>query len=335
MTLDDRARQAAAGIRESVQSAELLLFEAGVPGARKAGRPDFRARALAFAGAFAVVVVFVGLALLPGRLFAPDESDVAADDTPVTTEALAPPSSLSGDVAPQPTTPATDPGQPDPVISGEDVTAPSLTITFPSDGQEFTDDDKSITFTGTVESGARVFARTANLDEATVDAFGNWSITLILQAGSQTARFYAVDGSGNQSDDVMVTVSYTPPAPATTIAPDPPEDDPPEDGTSDEEQSTSQAGPPAGAFSATARYGSRSQNPPADMYYGDAAPGDRIRVTSSYGRAAGVAGDDGTWSIRVVFYGAPADEAFPVTITNLTTDESVELEFTRLATGGR
>jgi hypothetical protein len=333
VTLDDRARQAAAGVRESVQSADLLLFEAGVPGARKTTRPDLRTRAFAFAGAFAVVVVFVGLALLPGRLFAPDESNVASEETPVTTEAVtALPRAEDG--SPDSTTAVTEAPRPDPVISGDDLTPPSLAITFPSDGQEFTDDDQSITFRGTVEPGARVFARTADLDEADVDEFGNWSITLILQAGSQTARFYAVDESNNQSNDVMVTVSYTPPAPATTIAPDPPEDDPPEDGTSDEEQSTSQASPPAGAFSATAQYGSRSENPPSDVYFGAATPGDRIRVISAYGRAAGVAGDEGTWTIRVVFYGAPLDETFPVTVSNVTTGESVELEFTRAGIGG-
>ncbi len=326
MTLDDRARHAAAAIRESVGSAELMLFEAGVPGARKSQKPTVRVRALAFGGAFAVVVLVVGLSLLPGRLFAPDDSNVAGqgpqstgqDVVPVPPEDSVPSNTVPSDAVATQT--------PRGAVDGQFDQALRLTILSPVDGEEVP--DESVTFSGTVAPGSRVYARTADLAEADVDANGNWSIRLLVQAPATTARFFAEDRAGNQSSDVLVTVIYTPPSPDATIVPDPPEDDPSEGNASDDDQSTSEGSPPTVAFTASQEFGSGSGEAAFDVYSGTATPNDRIRVGSEYGQGGVRADDEGQWSIRVMFGQAPLDEPFTVTVTNLGTGESFEFEFT-------
>lgn len=325
MTLDDRARHAAAAIRESVGSAELMLFEAGVPGARKSDRPTVRVRALAFGGAFAVVVLVVGLSLLPGRLFAPDDSDVAGQGAQgIGQEAVVPPE----DSVPSNTVPADSVGTQVPrgSVDGQFDQALKLTILSPVDGEEVF--DESVTFSGTVAPGSKVYARTADVVEAEVDVEGNWFIRLLVQAPATTARFFAEDSAGNQSSDASVTVIYTPPSPDATIVPDPPEDDPSEGNASDDDQSTSEGSPPTVAFTASEEFGSGSGEAAFDVYSGAATPDDRIRVASEYGQGGVRADDEGQWSVRVTFGQAPPNEPFTVTVTNLGTGETFEFEFT-------
>ncbi len=325
MTLDDRARHAAEAVRESVASAELMLFEAGVPGARKSERPTARVRALAFGGAFAVVVLVVGLSLLPGRLFAPDDSRVAGQSAQPTGQdvVIVPPEDRvpPGAVSPNSVGTQAPPG----VVDGRFDQVLNLTIVSPFDGEEVS--DESVTFSGTVAPGSRVFARTADLAEAEVDAEGNWSIRLLVQAPATNARFFAEDTAGNQSSDVSVTVIYTPPSPDATFVPDPPEDDPSE-GPSDDDQSASEGIPPTVAFTASQEFGSGSREEAFDIYSGTATPDDRIRVGSDYGQGGERADVAGEWSIRVPFRQAPLGEPFTVTVTNLETGESFEFEFT-------
>lgn len=316
MTLDDRARQAAAGIKESVNSAELLLFEAGVPGMRKIERPTIRTRALAFGGAFAVVVVFVGLSLLPGRLFAPDDNVAGTPDgLPDTTVAT----TLAPQTPNDSTAVTTAPDDGSPSVVG----APTIRITAPLDGEAFT--VERVTFRGTVDPGSRVFARTPNLDEVPVDADGNWEIELVIQAPATTARFFAEGPDGKRSHDVSVTVIYTPPSPDTTLTPVPPEDEPSEGTTSDGEQSTSEVSPPAVAFTAIGAVD--EDDPIARVYSGTATPGDRIRVTSDYGQGGIRADDTGRWLVRVPFRDAPAGVSFVVKVDNIDTGETFEFDY--------
>jgi hypothetical protein len=316
VTLDDRARQAAAGVKESVNSAQLLLLDSGVPGMRNSRQPTVRTRALAFAGAFAIVVVFVGLSLLPGRLFAPDENvagnpgDVPATVTTATTTPV---------TEPDGSTPTTVPGDQAPAVAG----APILHITAPIDGEAFT--VERVTFRGTVDPGSRVFARTPNLDEAPVDEDGNWSIDLIIQAPATTARFFAEGPDGKRSQDVSVTVTYTPPSPDTTLLPGPPEDEPSEGTTSDGEQSTSEVSPPAVTFSAAGA--AADDDPQARVYSGTATPGDRILVSSEYGQGGARADERGRWTIRVPFRDAPAGVSFRVTVENVNSGGTFDFDY--------
>ena len=83
MTLDDRGRRAAQNLKKKVDEAPLLLLERGVPGARM---PDRQSRLLSFAGAFAAVVLLVGLTLVQVDLFAPQrETSTTSDTFPVNT----------------------------------------------------------------------------------------------------------------------------------------------------------------------------------------------------------------------------------------------------------
>jgi hypothetical protein len=61
-------------------------------------------------------------------------------------------------------------------------------------------------------------------------------------------------------------------------------------------------------------YGSCSENPPFDVYFGTAPAGTAITITSAYGGASTTAGGDGGWEKQVYFSGAPLNEAFTVTV---------------------
>ena len=97
-----------------------------------------------------------------------------------------------------------------------DRTAPSLIVLSPEEGATFTQAD--VRFEGGAESGASV--RAWDRWAATVAADGTWSIVLILEPGTNVARFTATDAAGNTEVAERV-VRYDPPAPprTTTIAP--------------------------------------------------------------------------------------------------------------------
>ncbi len=61
-------------------------------------------------------------------------------------------------------------------------------------------------------------------------------------------------------------------------------------------------------------YGSCSENPPFDVYFGTAPEGTSITISSAYGGASTTAGGDGGWEKQVFFSGAPLNEAFTVTV---------------------
>ena len=84
-SFEDRARQAAAGIKDAVDRADLQLYAAGIPALRTAepaaARRPLTDRWVAVAGAFAAIIILVGLAVLPGRLFAPDNDTATPSST--------------------------------------------------------------------------------------------------------------------------------------------------------------------------------------------------------------------------------------------------------------
>jgi hypothetical protein len=108
-------------------------------------------------------------------------------------------------------------------------------------------------------------------------------------------------------------------APATTAAPhvDPPAQPPAHPPT-----------PPAAVvgFTASAAYGSCSEDPPYDVYSGTASPGTTVTISSAFGGGSAQADEHGHWEAKVVFGGAPLNEAFSVTVSSA--QGSVAFDFT-------
>jgi len=278
MTLDDRGRQAARNLKQKVDGASLLLMEHGVPGSRVPGR---QSRLLSFAGAFAAVVLLVGLTVVQVDLFSPQSETSTTSDTfpvntlpiEVTTTTGAPPTTTSA------TTPVTLPPATAPAVA--DNTAPSLAITFPENGARVT--EKSLRFEGTTEPGA-VVAAGPYLAEVSAD--GHWSIVLLLNAGGNLAAFTSTDAAGNVAE-ASVSVIYEAPAPPKKE-------------------------PPPVEFTAVQRWGSCTESPPYDEFSGMAKPGTQVSILSSFGSGSTTVAENGEWYLKVFFEGAPYGETFEV-----------------------
>ncbi|MDH3307322.1 MAG: hypothetical protein OEO77_07390 [Acidimicrobiia bacterium] len=314
MTLEQRARAAADGIHAAISEAEL---SSQVPG-------TFTHRSLAmnfvsFGTAF-VAVAIVGLLAVgfrgAGTVETTEPTVPGTIVTGVEDPAVLPPREPAPAITTVPE--VAPPASPTTTMVFADVTPPALQILQPLDGATFT--DRVLRFEGTTEPGAMVMA---GRYAAEVDAGGRWAIVLILSEGSNRATFIATDGAGNVAES-SVTVTYEPvveqpPAEPPKTEP-PPKDDPP---------------PPEQEIEFTAHqvYGSCSESPPFDEFYGTAAPGSRIVVFGAYGEADAVADAQGKWSVRVVFAGAPYGEAFVVTVKNTKTGATRMFEFVSYAVG--
>lgn len=198
--LDDRARQAAAGIQRAVDSSVVRLDR--IPGA--AAKTTRGPMWSAVAGAMAAAAVIAGImAVRSPEITAP--ISVATPTAPTVTEpgpdpvVVPPPASTT-----QPTVATTVP---------VDLEPPLIEITYPEPG--FVSEEKSITFRGITEPGAVV---TAGSYRADVAADGSWSITLFLSEGTTTARFLATDQAGNTAQ-ASVDVRYEKPVVTTTTKP--------------------------------------------------------------------------------------------------------------------
>jgi hypothetical protein len=194
---------------------------------------------------------------------------------------------------------------------GVDSTPPDFGITSPENGAHV--DNKVVTFKGFVEPGSTV---TRGPFKANVDG-EHWRIALVLSPGKNIVGFVATDAAGNKSD-AAVTLYY-----------DPPGDEPgekeegKEDGGDDE--------PEFVEFSAKQKYGSCSENPPYDVFYGTATPGTKIWIESKYGGKSTTANGDGHWEAKVTFSEAPSMKTFEVVIESSRGDRKV---FTFTNTGG-
>ena len=278
MTLDDRGRRAAQNLKSKVNEAPLLLLEQGVPGARLPGR---QSRLLSFAGAFAAVVLLVGLTVVQVDLFAPQRETSTTSDTfpvntlPSTTTTEVPPTTTAG------TVPTTLPPETFPNPAVADSTAPTLTITFPESGAKVA--EKSLRFEGTTEPGAVV---AAGPYLAEVDEDGHWSIVLLLNKGGNLASFTSTDAAGNVAE-ASVSVVYEVTAP--------PKDD-----------------PLPVEFSASQKWGSCSESPPYDEFSGMAKPGTRVSIVSAFGSGSTTAAASGEWYVKVFFETAPYGKTIEV-----------------------
>jgi hypothetical protein len=300
MTLDERGKRAADGLKESVSGHPLLMMSAAP------AKLPLLPRVVSFAGAFAVVLIF-GLMLMQTSMFASDD-DETAETTPATvpsTTTTIPETTVTTTVAlPSVTVPSEGggertpiPADETPIIEPPDTTPPDLVITAPADGDRLK--ETAVAFVGMTEPGATVMAGPY---EATVKEDGTWSIVLILSEGGNKASFTATDEAGNSSE-ASIVVYYDPPTTTTTK-------------------------PVAEwEYTAYATYGSCELNPPYDEYYGTAAPGTKILVTSEYGSGSTVTNAEGEWWVKVEFPTAPYGVGFLVKVKNETTLEKFTFEF--------
>jgi hypothetical protein len=280
MNLDDRGRRAAQNLMRKVDESPLLLMQAGVPATRSRGASS---RLLSFAGAFAAVMLLVGLTLVQVDLFAPKETSTTSDTFPVstvttervTTTTTEPPATTST------TAPAVAPAETTTTTEAVDESPPPLIITSPENGAKVT--EKTLRFEGITEPGAVVAAGPYLAD---VDGEGHWSIVLLLNPGGNLATFTATDAAGNISEAV-VSVTYDPPVP------------PKEE-------------PPPSEFTAHNTWGSCSESPPYDEYHGTGKPGTTVHVISAYGSGSTTVTAEGKWYVKVFFETAPYGKTFEV-----------------------
>jgi hypothetical protein len=258
----------------------------------------FLKRRLLIAAAIAVAV------LLPtGIVFGMAFSDSDSEPQKVTKPTAEPPASK-----PEPTATVAKPTEVPP--PPPDTTPPALAITRPGDGEHVT--EKNYTFKGTTEPGAKVFAGDF---QANVDPQGNWSIMLILQPGGNGAHFRAVDATGNVSEaSVTVYLDVKPPAEEKLEETKPPKHE----------------GDAGYIFKARQEFGSCSENPPYDVFYGKGAPGSTITISSPYGSGSTTVDAEGHWKVKVVFPSAPVGVKFEVMVTASTGEHAV-LYFKRTA----
>jgi hypothetical protein len=162
-----------------------------------------------------------------------------------------------------------------------DDTAPALSITFPENGALVA--EKSLRFEGTTEPGAVVAVGPYLAD---VDETGRWSIVLLLNPGGNLASFTATDPAGNAAE-ASVSVTYA-------VAEPPKEEPPPVE------------------FTAVQKYGSCSESPPFDEFYGMAKPGTKVYIMSAFGSGSTTVAGNGEWYVKVFFETAPYGDTFEV-----------------------
>ena len=85
-------------------------------------------------------------------------------------------------------------------------------------------------------------------------------------------------------------------------------------------------------FAAFSQFGSCSETPPYDVYYGTADPGTKVTITSEYGSGTAYADGEGNWEEQVFFPEAPYGQVFAVTLKDHTGKKKV-FEFVSWAGG--
>lgn len=278
---DARARQATAGLKSAMESADLTSAPPMTP---VRNRSLFLILRPAVIGALVLIGSAVGVGLV---LDAPPPTAPVA---PATTTTLAPSTTTELAEVVESTPPTTDLKAPAAVPStttlAPDVEPPLLEITYPTEGAEL--ETKTVRFEGNTEPGAQVFSGPY---EAEVDSSGRWHIVLILNEGSNVARFSAQDAAGNEST-ASVTVHYVGGETTTTTEKE------------------------LAKFKAYATFGSCSETPPYDIYYGKGEPGSLVQITSEYGSGSVEVDGEGNWEKKVIFESAPVNKTFVVTVSD-------------------
>jgi len=286
--LDTRARRAASNLRDAMSNAQLSSVPPGTPRRRRALIAVLRP-------AWVVALLLVGSAVGLAMVLDSSPAPTPTTEAPVTTTTVVVTTTVEPTVTTEPAPPTTAaavvPVAPT-TTEARDAEPPLLEITSPEEGAEF--EEKTITFAGVTEPGARVFA---GKYEADVDTEGNWHIALILGEGKNVARFVARDEAGNEAE-ASVTVYYVAPTTTTTE---------PETPTTEKELA---------AFTANQSYGSCTETPPFDVFFGTGEPGSWVDITSEYGSAELQVGENGQWEKKVYFETAPAGTPFGVRIAD-------------------
>jgi hypothetical protein len=122
--------------------------------------------------------------------------------------------------------------------------------------------------------------------ETTANAKGKWEVMLVMQ-GALPGSEIGVRITASTSEQVYEFVLHVPEAPSVSYD-----------------------------FTASAAFESCDANPPYNEYWGKAAPGAVITISSPYGGATVTANGDGRWSARVEFPSAPVGETFAVQVAS-------------------
>jgi len=289
-TLDMLARSSAKAIHQSVS-----FVPVPVGGIARTSRVLVLKRSMSYALAGAAAAVIAVIAMLVVATPADEVTDVT-NTTALTPTTMAEPSVET-------TLPAELPDGLVPVVPPEvigetapgDVTPPQITIVSPDDGTHTT--RSSISVTGFVEDGARVSGPTDG--PVDVGSDGVWQANVQLDIGENRVVFTAIDNAGNFATAAIIVHRDSPPTTTTTKP-------------SDTTTTTTEA--PSWEFTAHKTYGTCSDTPPYDIYYGTGKPGTEISVTSEYGGGGTVIAENGEWSVKVFFAEAPANEGFIVKV---------------------
>jgi hypothetical protein len=260
-------------------------------------------KALVFVTAFALVLV-AGMAVALMGTPDGDTGEAAAVEEPTTTEAKEheePVDVVKSEEAPPEEEPEADRPQSEEeqpadqkeseeTEEAKDTDPPDLVILHPEDGQHF--ETREVVFEGKTEPGASVFAGEY---EADVDELGNWRIVLLLtNDGWNKATLSAKDAAGNEST-ASVKAYYEAPA---------------EEAPSEEAKEE----PSEHEFTASQKFGTCSEEPPYDVWYGTGEPGTKIWIGSEFGSGSTTIGEMGKWDLKVKFFEAPCNETIQVVL---------------------
>ncbi|MEZ5176316.1 MAG: hypothetical protein R2823_08950 [Acidimicrobiia bacterium] len=286
-TLDLLARSSADAIRDSVAS---VPVPSGGISAVARGLVLRRSVGYALAGAAAAVVAVVAMLLVapPVVEVTDTPTTVVIPTTTVVVPTVEPPS--RPDV---PVLPIIPPEGVDRTHQATPDTTADIVVDTPADGTHTT--DQSVTVAGTAEVGATVV--TQDDVAVPVDSSGAWHADIALEMGENLLVFRATDAVGNLGY-ATVRVFRDPPPTTTTKPP----------------TSTTTTTKPGWEFSAHKTYGSCSENPPYDIYYGTGKPGTEIIVTSEFGGGTVEVDGSGEWSVKVFFPEAPPHAPFTVKV---------------------
>ncbi|KAA3641686.1 MAG: hypothetical protein DWP92_00825 [Armatimonadetes bacterium] len=300
-TLDALARRSATAIHESV-----AFVPVRVGGIRRASNQVVLRRSLAYALAGAAAAIVAVFALL----VVPTPTNEVADVTPTT---VAIPTTVVENPV-DPTVPSTVPDGAVPVVppvTGSKLppraqAAPTIAILTPETGSHTA--EKSVVVAGVVEAGATV--STAGIEHIDVTD-GQWSVGIPLAMGENLIVFKAHDGEGNIGSASVTVFRDEPPTTTTTKPP----------------ATTTTTKAPSWEFTAHNTYGTCSETPPYDVYYGTGKPGTVVNVLSEFGSGSAEVHENGEWSVKVFFPEAPDHVGFSVKVKHFDGSKKI-FEFT-------
>ena len=306
-TLDTLARSSASAVHASVASVPIPVR--GIV----ATRWFYFRRSLgyALAGSAAAIVAVVALMVVS----TPSDEVTEVTATTATTVTMIAPSTTTAEGVVPPTTIPTESVQPTvPVVvppvrndsPASDTVAPRIQILSPETDTRVK--ASSILVVGLTEPGATVTYPADRVVEVGED--GMWSAEVRLEAGENELTFTATDDAGNRSAaSVTVVRVIDPPRTTTTTT----------STTKPPDTTTSTTKPPVEwEYTAHNTYGSCSEDPPYDVYYGTGKPGTLITVSSEFGGGITEVNESGEWSVKVFFPEASPELTFTVKVKDVT-----------------